>query len=104
MHYVIYATYYCTCPEQEIDGEAAIDLAGVGGLDQLIACGLKSVCSQLKFKRLAKPSTLAAQSKESYVADNKGCKLKMTELKNLPPEEKRVYLTMSVISHDYICS
>ena len=36
--------------EQEINGEAAIDLAAEGSFDQLVACGLRSVSSQLKLK------------------------------------------------------
>ena len=38
-----------------MNGKAMIDLAAGGCFDQLVACGLKTVSSQLKFKKLVNP-------------------------------------------------
>ena len=81
-----------------MNGEAMIDLAAGGCFDQLVACGLKTVSSQLKFKKLVKssnPTSTCSVVKDSM--DDKGSKLKLSQLKLLSAEERRVYLTMLVI-------
>ena len=41
-----------TCLEQDVDGDTLLMLSTTGSIDQLIACGLKTVKQQITLKKL----------------------------------------------------
>lgn len=84
--------------EQQVDGETLISLGTCATMEQLCACGLKTVKQQLKLKRLVQSAAIPTSSNSvkpfKDVKEEKGRKLTRKEMKCLPPEEKRVYLMM----------
>ncbi len=72
-------------------------------LEQLHACGLKTIKDQMKLQRLfgaltnelqhtASPTTSSGTSSSTYGTPKGTRKLTLSEMKLLSPEEKRLYL------------
>lgn len=92
--------------EQEVDGETLPMLVNCGSIDQLKACGLQTIGNQMKLRKLFMSLTPAAAaspvnvSSPSFVSDistttstsTSSRKLKRTELKQLTPTQKHIYL------------
>ena len=96
-----YVISYYLFAEQEVDGETLISLGTCASVDQLAACGLKTVKQQLALKRLVQSSSttthpMSTANNRVIKAERGGKARKLTreEIKALPPEERRVYLMM----------
>ncbi|KAL5510543.1 hypothetical protein EMCRGX_G006105 [Ephydatia muelleri] len=83
------------------DGESLALLCQHGSMEQLKACGLKTVSEQLKLRKLItltlEQPTKAAACDNSPAPEGFGGarkKLSLVELMKIPPEEKRLYLMM----------
>ena len=66
-------------------------LAACGSVEQMKACGLRTVKQQLQLKRLLSTTEVPAHITTAKSASGHG-KLSMSTLKQLTPEEKRLYL------------
>ena len=80
--------------EQEIDGETMVTCAS---MEQLQACGLKTVKLQMRFRKLtssAVDSTNSGSTVSGTVSSTptRGRKLTQEGIKALTPEQKRLYL------------
>lgn len=94
--------------EQEVDGETLLMLCTAGSIDQLHACGLRTVKQQMKLRKLSFSSptpnsassdvgsSISALSGNSDLSRSPASDRKLTkaELNALSPEDKRVYLMM----------
>lgn len=80
--------------DQEVDGETLLLLSSSGSVDQLRACGFKTIKEQLKLKKLlseepTQPS-MAMDVKPNYKSTSK---LTLSEMKCMSPDDKRLYLS-----------
>ena len=93
--------------EQEVDGEALVMLHKYGTTEQLIACGLTTIKSQMKFKKAMFAITSTDhEATECKVEPAKDVilmspkrssgrhKLTKAELNKISAEEQRMYLRM----------
>ena len=89
--------------DQEIDGDTMQMMLTCASMEQLQACGLKTVKAQMHFRKVAgtfmwgsspAPSVRSETSGSSTISStpSRTQKLKMKEIKQLTPEEKRLYL------------
>ena len=94
--------------EQEVDGETLLMMINCATVEQLQACGLKTVKSQMLFRKLVGVLTakacgssmcMSSPGMPTTYSNSSDCatpsrrqKLKMKEIKLLFPEEKRLYL------------
>lgn len=86
--------------DQNIDGEVLEMVAKEGSLDQLKACGLKTVADQMKLRKLVVKKTTSSDRSpppsERYSGSRSkwpGRKLTKLEMKEIAsPEERRIYL------------
>jgi len=83
--------------DQEVDGETLLLLSSSGSVDQLKACGFKTIKEQLKLKKL-----LSEESEQLYMArhtiDTKSkttscSKLTLSEMRCMSADDKRLYLS-----------
>ena len=112
---IIYCLLLSLCAEQGIDRETLLTLSSSGSIEQFSCCGLFTVKDQLKLKRLVAAAdqhsgeikvtpvskqvavaTTCSSSGVSCTDKPKGKKLTRAEIKNLDPNDKRVYLMMYV--------
>ncbi len=98
-------------PEQDIDGDTLQMLLACGTMEQLCACGLKTIKDQMKLRKLfanlksdcqgspaglSTPTSTLSLSGSSSSSSPRGDvgdrKLSLKQLKALSPEEKQLYL------------
>lgn len=96
--------YFAMYIEQEVDGETLQVMVTCATMEQLQACGLKSIKLQMKFRKLASPQpavdcgspTSSFGSSGSSVSGTPtrglGNKLSQKAIKSLTSERKRLYL------------
>lgn len=111
----LYGVYECQCTpcvEEGVDGETLlmlVTMGSMGSMEQYKACGLATVKDQMKLRKLignlSRPSADASSqssasqsSTSSYTGTtpSRG-KLNKEMLRELTPEDKRVYLMMYAI-------
>ena len=71
-----------------MDGETLVLMSNHGTMEQLSACGLKTIKQQLLFRNLMKSQPVY----EVNGSHQSGYKLSMLALKNMKEEDKRLYL------------
>jgi hypothetical protein len=111
---ILYGCFVLCIADQEVDGDTLQMLLTCASMEQLQACGLKTVKAQMHFRKVAGtfvwgsspgPSTpsrgCSVTSNSSTISDapNRTQKLRMKEIKQLSPEEKRLYLMKYVGKH-----
>lgn len=89
--------------DQDVDGDTLLMLSTCGSIDQLVACGFKTVKQQMMLEKiLASTCSSTAGSVGSSsgstvsvaVSPQPPRKLKKKELNDLSPQDKTVYLMM----------
>lgn len=85
--------------EQQVDGGALIMLAKHGSMEQLQACGFKTVKEQLILKKLVSEEDETSVSKAGCTLSTNDHKLTISEMKQMKDEEKYMYLIKYVSQH-----
>lgn len=100
----------CTLCVEGVDDETLLMLVMMASMEQYKACGLATVKDQMKLRKLignlsdpglstetSSQSSASQSSASSHIGMPSGGKLNKKMLKELTPEDKRVYLMMQVI-------
>ena len=97
--------YTNTFLEQDVDGDTLLMLSTTGSIDQLIACGFRTVKQQMTLRKLlpsrcsssmlmSAGSSSGSTASISAASPQPSRKLTKNELNNLSPQDRCVYLMM----------